>query len=265
VTRERVLRVGALTLRYLLLISRDPSRVLDVLFWPFVDVAVWAFLTLYVNQAGAEVPNAIAVFVGAAILWNVFLRAAQDVAVSFLDDVWARSVVTLFVSPLTIVEFALATMLVGAVKALLALGAMALVALVLYAFDLFDLGWALVPFAANLVCAGWSLGLVALAIIVRFGGRWMIIAYSLPFLVMPFSAVFWPEAVLPPALQAIARAIPLTHVFEGMRAVVLGGTLPPARLAAATAENVLFLALAAALVAVTFRGALERGALPKLR
>lgn len=263
--RSAARRVGALTLRYLLLVSRDPSRVFDIVFWPFVDVAVWAFLTLYVNQAGARVPNAIAVFVGAAILWNVFLRGAQDLAVSFLDDVWARSLVTLFVSPLTIGEFAAATMLVGAVKALLALGAMAVVASTLYAFDVFAIGPSLVPFGANLVCFGWTLGLIALAIIVRLGGRWMIVAYGLPFLVMPFSAVFWPESVLPPALQHVARAIPLTHVFEGMRGVLTTGTVPPGRLAAAALLNLAYLAGAAALVARTFRGALDRGALPKLR
>ncbi len=258
-------RVGALTLRYLLLVGRDPSRVLDVVYWPLVDVAVWAFLTLYVINAGAHVPNAIAVFVGAAILWNVFLRAAQDVSVSFLDDVWARSVVTLFASPLTVGEFGAATMAVGAVKALLTLGAMTMIAWPLYAFDLFSLGPSLVPFAANLVCFGWTLGLVALSIIVRFGGRWMIVAYSMPFLVMPLSAVFWPVAVLPPPLQRVAGALPLSHVFEGMRAVIATGVLPPAQLAVATAENVVYLALAAALVTRNFRRALERGSLPKLR
>src|SRR5262249_59859410 len=71
-------RVGALALRYLLLVGRDPARCFDIVYWPLVDVAVWAFLTLYVTRSGAQVPNAIAVFVGAAILWNVFLRAAQD-------------------------------------------------------------------------------------------------------------------------------------------------------------------------------------------
>jgi ABC-2 type transport system permease protein len=258
-------RIGALTLRYLLLIGRDPSRIVDIVFWPLVDVAVWAFLTLYVMRSGANLPNAIAVFVGAAILWNVFLRAAQDVAISFLDDLWARSVVTLFASPLTVGEFGVATMVVGGTKALLTLTATASVAWLLYAFDLFALGPGLVPFIANLVCFGWSLGLVSLAIIIRFGGRWMIVAYSLPFLVMPFSAVFWPIAVLPPPLQMIASALPLGHVFEGMRAVVTGSAFPTRHLVVATVENSAGLALAAALVARTFQGALDRGSLPKLR
>jgi hypothetical protein len=57
----------------------------------------------------------------------------------------------------------------------------------------------------------------------------------------------------------------MNHVFEGMRTVVTTGQMPLWRLVAATAENLVYLALTAALVARTFRGALDRGALPKLR
>ena len=258
-------RVGALLLRYMLLVRRDPSRVVDMFYWPLVDIVMWGLLTYFVARIGATLPNAIALFLGAAILWNVFFRAAQDVSVSFMDDVWARSLVTIFASELTFAEFGVAIALVAAIKVVIALAAMAVTAWLLYAFDVFTLGWALLPFAANLVVFGWTLGLVSLAIIVRFGGRWAILSWSLPFLVMPVSSVFWPEAVLPPALRAVARAVPANHVFEGMRAVVTEGRLIGDRVLLATVENVVYLAAAAALVAGVFRLALTRGLLPKLR
>ena len=261
----RLRRIGALLLRYLLLVRHDPSRVVDLVYWPFIDIAVWGLLTWFVAGAGARVPNAIAVFLGGAILWNVFLRASQDVSVSFLDDVWARSLVTLFASPLTFAEFGVALTLVGLVKVILALAMMSVVAWLLYAFNVFTLGWALLPFAANLILFGWTLGLVALAIVLRFGGRWAILAWSIPFTMMPISSVFYPEAVLPPAVRAVARALPANHVFEGMRGVVLDGRLAWDRVAIATAENAVYLALATALVAWVFRIALTRGLLPKVR
>jgi ABC-2 type transport system permease protein len=263
--RARVRRVGALLLRYLLLVRRDPSRVVDMFYWPLVDIVMWGLLTWFVARIGANLPNAIAVFLGAAILWNVFFRAAQDVSVSFMDDVWARSLVTIFASELTFAEFGVAITLVGAIKVVIALVAMAAMAWLLYAFDVFTLGWALLPFAANLVLFGWTLGLVSLAIIVRFGGRWAIISWSLPFLVMPVSSVFWPEAVLPGPLRAVARAVPANHVFEGMRAVVTEGRIAGDRILLATAESILYLGAAAALVAWVFRIALARGLLPKAR
>ena len=258
-------RVHALVLRYVLLVARDPSRVVDLVIWPFIDITVWGFLTMYVNQTGTALPNAMAVFLGGAILWNVFLRAAQDASVSFLDDVWARSVVTLFASPLRLTEYGASLMAVGVIKVVLGIFVMAVASWLLYAFDLLSFGFWLIPFAANLVLFGYTLGLVALAMIVRFGGRWQILAWSLPWIVMPVSSVYWSESVLPPSVRALAQASPMNHVFEGMRAIVTVGEMPVWRLAAATAENLVYLALTAALVAWTFRNALDRGALPKLR
>ena len=217
------------------------------------------------NQTGTTLPNAMAIFLGGAILWNVFLRAAQDASVSFLDDVWARSVVTLFASPLRLVDYGASLMAVGMIKVVLGLIVMGVAAWLLYAFDLLSFGPWLLPFAANLVLFGYTLGLVALAMIVRFGGRWQILAWSLPWIVMPVSSVYWPESVLPPSVRLVAQGSPMNHVFEGMRAVINTGHMPLWRLAAATVENLIFLALTAALVARTFRGALDRGALPKLR
>jgi ABC-2 type transport system permease protein len=203
-------RIGALVLRYLLLIRRDYSRIIDLVYWPLLDIAVWGLFTFFLWRAQMQLPNAMAMLLGGAILWNVFLRAAQDVSVSFLDDVHARSVVTIFASPLTFAEF-------------------------------------------------------GTAVILRFGGRWQILAWSLPFAVMPVSCVFYPIAVLPPALRAVASAIPATHVFEGMRAVLLEHRMAWDQLAWATVINLAYLALAASLVAWVLRIALERGLLPKIR
>ena len=71
--------------------------------------------------------------------------------------------------------------------------------------------------------------------------------------------------MLPPALRAVARALPAAHVFEGMRAVLLEQRMAWDQLAWACALNVCYLALAAALVALALRVALERGLLPKIR
>ena len=257
-------RIRALVLRYLLLLRRDASRVIDTFQWALIDVVIWGFLTLYVAGSGARLPNALAIFLGAAILWNLFFRCSQDVSVSFLDDVWARSLVTVFASPLKVWEFAAAIMLLGLVKLALTLAVMAAAAWALYAFNLFTLGLALVPFIANLVLLGWTVGLISLALILRFGGRWGILAWSLPVLLMPFASVFYPESVLPPFARAIAQAIPANHVFEGMRTAAAGDGVAWGRLALATLENLAYLALASLLVAWVFRLALRRGLLPKV-
>jgi ABC-2 type transport system permease protein len=261
----RIRPIRALLLRYLLLLRRDPTRLVDTFYWPLLDVVLWGFVTLFVARRGIQIPNAMAVFLGAVILWNLFFRCAQDVSVSFLDDMWARSLVTIFASPLSMRDFGLATMALGLLKVVLTGAAMGVAAWLLYAFDVTKLGWALIPFFANLVLFGWTVGLVCMAIVLRFGGRWAIIAWSLPFLLMPVSSVFYPESVLPPVVRAIAQANPANHVFEGMRAVLLEARFPFDRLALALGLNLVYLAGAATLVTLVFRVALRRGLLPKLR
>jgi len=258
-------RIGALVLRYLLLIRRDYARVVDLVYWPLLDISIWGLFTFFLWRAEVQVPNAMGMLLGGAILWNVFFRASQDVTVSFLDDVWARSVVTILASPLTFAEFGASLMLLGVVKVAMAVLVMGLAAWGLYAFRITSLGWALVPFAGNLVMFGWTLGLLALALVVRFGGRWAILAWSIPFAAMPVSCVFYPAAVLPPTLRAIALALPATHVFEGMRAVLLEQRMAWDHLVSATVLNLVYLGLATCLMAWVLRVALDRGLLPKIR
>ena len=107
-------------------------------------------------------------------------------------------------------------------------------------------------------------GLLSLALILRYGGRWGILAWSLPVLLMPFSSVFYPESVLPPLARAVAQAVPANHVFEGMRLAATRGEIAWGRLALASVENLVYLALASWLVAWVFRLALRRGLLPKV-
>ena len=108
------------------------------------------------------------------------------------------------------------------------------------------------------------MGLLCMAVIRRWGGRWAIIAWSLPALLMPFSSVLWPESVLPPLARAIAQAVPANHVFEGMRTLLLEGRFAADRVVLATALNVLYLFGAAAVVAWVHRIVLRRGLLPKV-
>jgi ABC-2 type transport system permease protein len=97
--------IRALLLRYLLLLRRDPSRVVDTFYWPLMDVLIWGFITIFVAQRGITLPNAMAVFLGAIILWDLFFRCEQRFA-------WDR---LLYATSLNVVYLALAGALVARV------------------------------------------------------------------------------------------------------------------------------------------------------
>ncbi|MEK7077305.1 MAG: ABC transporter permease, partial [Patescibacteria group bacterium] len=91
-----------------------------------------------------------------------------------------------------------------------------------------------------------------------------ILAFGFIFIIQPFSAVFYPVSALPNALQYIALLLPSSHVFEGLRAVLLGNVFPAGPLILATLTNLLYLLLALMFFMSMFRRAKAKGLLQKL-
>jgi ABC-2 type transport system permease protein len=185
----------------------------------------------------------------------------MGVAISFLEEIWSRNLGHVFVSPLRPWELVAALILMSVLRMLAGVLPAVLLAWVLYAFNLFALGPALILFALNLMAMGWWVSLGVVSLILRHGAGAEALAWSVLFGITPFAAVFYPVSVLPGFLQPVAWALPAAHVFEGMRAVLAGGAFPWGHLAAGTLLNLVWLAAAAWLFAAQFRAARVRGAL----
>jgi ABC-2 type transport system permease protein len=237
-------RILAVVNRHLMLYKRSPQRIMEIVYWPLLDLLVWGFITLYLARYKEGLPAFVAFFLGALILWDILFRAQQGICISFLEEIWSRNLLNLFVSPLRVGEFLSATMLVSVIKVLGAAFVTVGLAYLLYSFNLFMIGVSLIPFAINLVATGWAIGIFTTAIILRFGQEAEVLAWGLAFLFQPVSAVFYPVTVLPPFLQTIATGIPASHVFEGMRAVIETKTFPVHELIWATGLNVVYITAA---------------------
>jgi len=255
--------VRGLVMRYWFLYSRSSFRVLDLFFWPMMDLFVWGFLSLYLMQSGrGAVPGFFLFLIGAIIFWNVLYRAQQAVTVSFLDDVWSRNLLNIFVAPVRASDFIAATYVSGLLQCLIVCVSMT-VAAQLYHFNLLSLGAALMPLFVNLVLMGWSLGMMTMGMILRYGEMAEPLAWAVPYLLQPISAVFYPISVLPDWLKPVAYASPATYVFEGMRQVLRGEPLSPANLGSALALNALYMLLAALFFRHMFNEARKQGLLSK--
>lgn len=216
-------RISGLILRIYYLYKRNPSRLADLFFWPMMELVVWGYVSVYLMQSGSGVPRFVGFFLGALILWDMLFRANLGVVVSYLEDVWTKNLLNLFASPLTPGEYLTGLLISSFFRVLIGGVFMTIIAFAFYQFNVLKLGLPLVAFFLNVLLMGWSLGLVSTAIIVRFGQSAEILAWAFAILFQPFSAVFYPISVLPPFLQAVARFVPASHVFEGMREVVATG------------------------------------------
>ena len=257
-------RVSAVFLRQTYLYKRSLPRLMEILYWPLLDLVLWGFISVYLARYQEGLPNFVAFFLGALILWDILHRSQLGISVSFLEDIWARNFLNLFVSPLKPSEYILALMLVSAFKIVLAGAVMALLAWVFYSFNIFLIGVSLIPFVLSLVALGWAIGIFTTALILRFGQQAEILAWGVAMLFQPMSAVFYPVSVLPPFLQTLARGVPSSYVFEGMREVITNGGFPVQKLLWAAGLNALYLAAAFVVFYRVFRTVKKKGLLARI-
>lgn len=257
-------RIEALIFRHLYLYKRSLPRLMEIFYWPFLDLVVWGFITVYLMKFQGQIPGVVTFFLGALILWDVLFRAQQGITISFLEEIWARNLMNLFASPLKPSEFLVATMALSVFKVTAVSIVMVLAALLFYDYNIFTIGLSLIPFVFNLLVSGWTIGVFTTSLIMRFGQEAEVLAWGMVFLFQPVSCVFYPIEVLPTWLQPIAWANPAAHVFEGMRAVISTGAASPAHLVWAAALNLLYLALIVGWFHHTFTVCKERGSLVRI-
>ncbi len=257
-------RIRALLLRNLFVYRRTMTRLLDIFFWPFLELLLWGFIASFIGQTAGRGADIASILLGAVLLWEVFLRSALGTSTTFLEDLWTRNFLNIFAAPVTVGEFLMAILLSSLIRVAMTSVILALLASLFYGFNVLTLGLPLAAFYANLVMTGWGLGIIAMAIILRFGQSAEILAWAFSFLLQPFAAVFYPVSVLPHWLQYVAQAIPLSHVFEGMRGILLNHTVPYHELLWAFLLNAAFLLMATALFMRVFRIAKKKGFLVRV-
>ena len=262
--RGRLERVGAVLLRHLYLYPSSLSRLMEIFYWPVLDLMVWGFLTVYLSRQPGAMAHWTGFLLGAMIFWDILYRSQQAICISFLEEIWSRNLLNLFASPLSPGEFISATMLLSFVKFLLAGIVTVTLAWGLYSFNIFALGFWLIPLVANLIAMGWIIGIITTAIILRYGERAEVLAWGLALLVQPFSAVFYPVSAMPRPLQIVGYALPCTHVFEGMRSLIAAGTIDGLTFTAPFFLNAVYMIAAWAFFRAMYRRAQQEGRLTKL-
>ena len=82
----KIHRIIALIMRHLYLYRRSLPRIMEIFYWPFLDLVIWGFITLYLTRYQSQVPGFVTFFLGALILWDMLFRSQQGVTISFLEE-----------------------------------------------------------------------------------------------------------------------------------------------------------------------------------
>ena len=235
-------RVAAMTLRYWYLLRASWPRLIELVYWPTMNMIVWGLLTFWFTD---NKPTAVATaggLLGAVMLWDVLFRGQLGFTFSFLEEVWSRNVANLMMSPLQPAEFAASLMVMSLIRLVVGMAPVSLLALVLFGFNVYGLGFALVAFFANLVFTSWAVGLVVSGLILRNGSGAQSFAWSVMMLLLPVSCVYYPVSILPVWLRPVAWMLPPTYVFEGMRELLIHQVFRPDLMLDALALNAVLFA-----------------------
>lgn len=254
-------RMGALLLRHYYLLTGSWTRLVDLIYWPAVQMVMWGFLTQFLASQNTYYTKAFGLLLAGLLLWDTLFRVQLSVAISFLEEMWSRNLANLFVTPLRPGEFAASLLVMGLLRTLLGMLPVALMAWAFFDFSIFSMGLALAVYLASLTLFGWALGLAVCGLVMRQGMGAENIAWAAAFLFLPISAVYYPVAVLPSWLQAIAWSFPPAYVFEGMRALLIDNVVRTDLMLRGLLLNAGYLALGVLAFLALFESARRRGQL----
>ena len=254
-------RIWGLALRHYFLIRGSLPRILELVYWPALQMTLWGFITIFFETHSSWLAQAGGILITAILLWDIMFRSQLSFFLSFLEEIWSRNLGHIFVSPIRPVEMIAALLMVSLIRTLVGVGAAALLAILVFDVSIFSLGTPLALFFLNLTVMGWSLGLVVSALVLRFGQGAESLGWAAIFLVQPISGVFYPIEVLPQWLQPIALLIPASHIFEGLRAILIEQTFRSDLLVNAFSLNVVFVLVSLIIFFVILRYARIHGQL----
>ena len=244
-------RIAAMILRHWYLLTSSWPRTLELIYWPAMQLVTWGFSQAYISQNSGFFTQAGGTFIGAVILWDILFRGQLGFSMSFLEEMWSRNLGNLLMSPLKVSEFLISLMAMSIIRLSIGVIPMTLLAIVFFGLNFYGLGLALVAFFCNLIFTSWSVGMISSGLVARNGLGAEGLAWTLMFVLLPLTCVYYPVSVLPNWLQVVAWALPPTYVFEGMRALLIDHQFRADLMLEALALNaVLFVAGAIAFLAL---------------
>ena len=197
-------RISAMVLRYWYLLLSSWPRLLELIYWPALQIITWGFLQNYVAQTSGFFARAGGTLIGAVILWDILFRGQLGFSISFLEEMWARNLGNLMMSPLKPIEFLISLMVMSLIRLAIGVIPMTLLALFFFDFNFYGIGLPLIAFFCNLIFTSWSVGIFVSGLVLRNGLGAESIVWTLMFALMPLACIYYPVDVLP-ALAATCR------------------------------------------------------------
>ena len=214
-------KIYALSLRHIYLIKGSFPRILDLIYWPTIQIFLWGFISKFFTLNSSYYDNTVGIILSAAILYDFLFRSSISYNMMFLEEIWSRNFTNLFIAPIKLSEIIAALTLTAIFRTLIGLLPASMIAIPLFGVSIFKIGLPLIFLLITLYIFGVTLGLLVTAGLLRYGPSFENIAWASLFFLAPLGCVYYPIEILPEWLQVIANILPLVHIFEEMRSILI--------------------------------------------
>ena len=254
-------RMYALSLRHIYLIKGSLPRILDLIYWPTIQIILWGFVSKFFTIHSDYYNHTVGIILSAAILYDFLFRSSISFNMLFLEEIWSRNFTNLFVAPLRISEIITALTATALLRTLIGVIPAIFLATPFFGVSIFNLGPSLILLFLSLYIFGITLGLLVTAGLLRYGPAFENIAWSSLFLLAPLGCVYYPLSILPEWLQVLAKALPLVYIFEEVRSILLNNIVDYDNIMSALKLNLVYFTFSVFIFYLAFYGARKKGTL----
>ena len=254
-------KMYGLFLRHFYLIRSSLPRILDLIYWPTIQIILWGFISKFFSIYSNYYSNTLGVILTCAILYDILFRSSISFNMLFLEEIWSRNFTNLFIAPLRISEIIVSLVLTALLRTLIGLVPAILITSPLFGISILDLGAPLFLLFLSLYAFGITLGLFVSAGLLRYGPAFENIAWSSLFLLAPLGCIYYPIEILPDFFQSIAKFLPLVYIFEEARSILVNNVVDYSNIKSAIFLNIFYLFLGISLFYYSFSKARDKGTL----
>ena len=254
-------KMYGLFLRHFYLIRSSLPRILDLIYWPTIQIILWGFISKFFSIYSDYYNDTLGVILTCAILYDILFRASISFNMLFLEEIWSRNFTNLFIAPLKIKEIIISLIFTALIRTLIGLIPAILLTAPLFGVSILKLGFPLLLLFTSLYIFGITLGLFVSAGLIRFGPSFENIAWASLFFLAPLGCIYYPIEILPEWLQVVAKILPLVHIFEEMRNILINDIISYTQIFLAIAISVFYFMIGVTVFYISYAGAKIRGTL----
>ena len=234
-------KMYGLFLRHFYLIRGSFPRILDLIYWPTIQIILWGFISKFFSTYSNYYNDTVGIILTCAILYDILFRSSISFNMLFLEEIWSRNFTNLFIAPLKLKEIVTSLIFTALIRTMIGLIPAIILTSPLFGVSILKLGFPLFLLFLSLYIFGITLGLFVSAGLIRFGPSFENIAWSSLFLLAPLGCIYYPLEILPNFFQMLAKGLPLVYIFDETRNILLNDFVNYENLKQAYLLNLIYL------------------------